>query len=176
MFKIIRLILIALPVLVCVMVLCVYRCYADEMNSQVLKTGISVEHIPEALYGAWRVVARLKDTDAPATFKPLTADLWNLSRVDDVINLSNPFTGATASVTLEYLNNNTVRFSRVTGGDHTKLTETIGITLQGDTFTGMDWLKLETFSVRDTNKLYKTETASYTLKGERISGQSVVGE
>jgi hypothetical protein len=146
------------------------------MNSTVLKTGISVEHVPEALYGTWRVAARLKETNSPETFKPVSADIWNLSRAGNVINFSNPFTGASTSVTVEYLNNNTIRFTRTSTDTRTKLTETIGITLKGDTFVGVDWFTLETFSVRDNTKLIKTETAIYNLKGERISGNSIIEE
>ncbi len=185
MLKIRKSALIALSVLICAMVLCLCNCYAVDVNSPVIKAGISIEHVPDALYGTWRVTSRLKETNAAETFKPVSADIWNLSRTGDVITLSNPFTGAVTEVTLEYVNDHSIRFTRTSDdrndgsghprtGGHTKITETIGITIEGDKFTGVDAFKLETFSIRDVTKLYKTETALYNLVGERISGESIM--
>ncbi|MCI5888423.1 MAG: hypothetical protein MRZ62_02765, partial [Brachyspira sp.] len=71
----------------------------------VLKAGVSlVREVPPALMGTWRVAAALKSTDSPTNFKKTSVDIWNLSRNNDVINLSNPFTGATASINVSYVN------------------------------------------------------------------------
>ena len=69
-----------------------------------LKAGISlVENVPKGLFGTWRVVAVLENTDSPEVFRNKSADLWNLSRNNNVMNLSNPFTGASADLAVEFV-------------------------------------------------------------------------
>ncbi|MDR1167930.1 MAG: hypothetical protein LBK53_03435 [Heliobacteriaceae bacterium] len=151
------------------------QCYADGMNSEtyILKTGISiVDQVPDSFYGMWRVTARLADTSSPQTFKPTSVDLWNLSRAGDVINLSNPFTGASASITVSSVNNNIIRFSKTGNYDNKRLTDTVEIKLDGERFTGVNGFTLETLS---GGVVIKKETAVYHLKGERISGSAQAG-
>ena len=101
--------------------------------------------------------------------------MWNLSREGDVINLNNPFTGASASVTVDYVDGNIIRFTKTGEYDNKKLTDTVDLKLNGDTFTGINSLTLETFSIRDKS-LIKKDTAMYVLKGEKISGSSITGK
>ena len=106
----------------------------------------------------------------------MTVDVWNLSRSGDVINLNNPFTGASASVKLDYVDGNIIRFSKTGEYDgNKKLTDTVDLKLNGDTFTGVNYLTLETFSIHDKS-LIKKDTAVYILKGEKISGTSITGK
>ena len=126
------------------------------VQAETLQAGVSkIDMLPDDFFGSWRVVAKIDKQSGSTNFKPNTIDLWNLSRNGDVINLNNPFTGASASVKLDY--------------DNKKLTDTVDLKLNGDTFTGINSLKLETFSTYD-NSLIKTDTALYILKGEKISG------
>ena len=74
------------------------------VTGQTLKAGVSIDSVPKAFYGTWRVVAKIdKQTGNRVNFKPNTIDVWNLSRSGNVINLNNPFTGASASVTVDYV-------------------------------------------------------------------------
>lgn len=142
-----------------------------------LKIGIStIESVPGSFYGSWRVVAKIDKQTGDIYFKPNTVDFWNLSRVGDVINLNNPFTGASASVKLDYVDGNVIRFTK-TGeyGSNKRLTDTVDLKLSGDTFTGVNYLTLETFSQAD-NSLIKKDTATYILKGEKISGVNITGK
>ncbi len=142
-------------------------------ENSVLQGGISViEQVPESFYGNWRVSAKLGETSSPATFKPTSIDIWNLSREGDVINLCNPFTGASASITVSYVDNNIIKFTKVGNYDNKKLTDTVELKLEGDTFTGINKLTLETISDVD-NTVLKEENAVYILKGEKISGTSI---
>ncbi len=135
-----------------------------------LKAGISkIDMLPDDFFGSWRVVAKIDKQSGSTNFKPNMIDLWNLSRKGDVINLNNPFTGASASVKLDYVEGNIIRFTKIGDNDNKKLTDTVDLKLNGDTFTGINTLKLETFSTYD-NSLIKTDTALYILKGEKISG------
>lgn len=140
------------------------------VQSEPLKVGVSkIDMLPDDFFGSWRVVAKIDKQSGSVYFKPNTIDLWNLSRKGDVINLNNPFTGASASVKLEHVDGNIIRFTKVGDFDNKKLTDTVDLKLNGDTFTGINTLKLETFSTYD-NSLIKTDTALYILKGEKISG------
>ncbi len=145
--------------------------------AQTLKTGISkVDRVPNSFYGNWRVVAKIdKQSPNSVNFRPQTVDFWNLSRNGNVINLNNPFTGASASVTVDYVEGNIIRFTKVGEYDNKKLTDTVDLKLSGDTFTGINSLTLETFSTYD-NSLIKKDTALYILKGEKISGSSITGK
>lgn len=140
--------------------------------SQVLKTGISM--VPRAFFGSWRVVSNLIETDSSGLFKDKGVDLWNISRENDVITLSNPFSGATAQIKINSVNENKIVFTKSGSYDNKLLTDTVSININGDNFTGFDVLKLDTIS-DVSGKIIKSETAKYAIKGEKIAGQSVLG-
>lgn len=133
-----------------------------------------MREVPPALMGTWRVAAALKSTDSPTNFKKTSVDIWNLSRNNDVINLSNPFTGATASINVSYVNKSTIKFTKVGDYDNQKLTDCVEITLSGDKFVGVNTLTLVTYS-RDGNAVLSTKTAIYALTGAKISGAGILG-
>lgn len=147
------------------------------VSAETLTAGVSkVEMVPNSFYGSWRVIAKIdKQSSNGVYFKPQTVDMWNLSREGDVINLNNPFTGASASVTVDYVDGNIIRFTKTGEYDNKKLTDTVDLKLNDDTFTGINSLTLETFSIRDKS-LIKKDTAMYVLKGEKISGSSITGK
>lgn len=138
-----------------------------------LSAGVSINDIPKAFFGSWRVVAKLEDTNSYGTFKPQSIDFWNLSRVGDKLTLSNPFTGANAEVSLRTVEGNLIVFSKKAPYDNKILTDTITIRLSDNQFSGINTLSLEYYSLVD-NHLMKTETAKYAIKGEKISGESVL--
>lgn len=139
----------------------------------ILKTGVAVSEIPKAFFGSWRVTAKLTDTNSYGTFKPVSSDLWNLSRVGDTITLSNPFSGANAEISVKAVEGDLVVFSKKAPYDNKVLTDTVTIRLSGNTFSGINDLTLEQFSLVD-NHLMKTEHAKYMIKGEKISGESIL--
>lgn len=146
------------------------------VSAETLKAGVSIDKVPNAFYGSWRVVAKVSKQSGSVNFKPQTVDFWNLSRMGDVINLNNPFTGAEASVKVDYVEGNMIRFTKTGRYDVNKiLTDTVDLKLSGDTFTGINSLVLETYSQID-GSLVKTDTAIYVLRGEKISGVSITGE
>jgi len=138
-----------------------------------LKAGVSINDVPKALYGSWRVSAKLDDTNSYGTFKPQSIDFWTLSRVGDKVTLSNPFSGANAEVSIRTVEGNLIVFSKKAPYDNKMLTDTISIRLNDSTFSGINTLSLESFSLID-NHLMKTETARYIIKGEKISGDSIL--
>lgn len=147
------------------------------VSAETFKAGVSkVGAVPNSFYGSWRVVAKLDKQSGSVYFKPQAVDLWNLSRSGDVINLNNPFTGASATVKLDYVEGNLIRFTK--SGDYDgnkKLTDTVDLKLVGSTFTGVNYLTLETYSYKDKS-LIRKDTAVYILQGEKISGMSITGE
>jgi len=143
-------------------------------NTEILQAGISIDEVPDALYGSWRVLAELDTTNAPATFKGKSIDFWNLSRVMDKVTLDNPFSGAKAEISVQTIEGNLVVFSKKLPYDGNKiLTDIVSLRLEDDKFTGINSLKLEYFSLVD-NHLMKTETATYHIKGEKIAGDSII--
>lgn len=131
-----------------------------------------VQIVPENFYGTWRVKARRVETDSPESFKEKTIDLWNISQVDNVIKLSNPFSGAEAEIRVDRVNGDTIEFSKTGKYNNKNLTDNVKISILGDTFSGIDTLRLDTVSDVD-NSIRKSVTAKYIIKGERLSGQWV---
>ena len=153
-------------------IFCITPVLAEEFT---LKAGVSVNDIPKAFFGSWRVIAKLEDTNSYGTFKPQSIDFWTLSRVGDKVTLSNPFTGANAEVSLKTVEGNLIVFSKKAPYDNKILTDTITLRLSDNNFSGINTLSLESYSLVD-NHLMKTETARYIIKGEKISGESVLGK
>lgn len=150
--------------------------FSVSVNAAVLEAGVSIEEIPKTLFGTWRVNAKLDNTNSYSTFKPQSVDVWNLSRVDDKLILDNPYSGAKAEVSIKSVEGNLVVFSKKAPYNNNKvLTDTVNIRIDGDKFSGINYLKLESFSLVD-NHLMKTETAQYIIKGEKIAGESILGD
>jgi hypothetical protein len=143
---------------------------AEELT---LSAGVSVNQIPKTFYGTWRITAKLDDTNSYGTFKPQSVDMWTLSRINDVITLSNPFSGAKAEIQLKAVEGNLVIFSKKAPYDNKMLTDTVSIRLDKNNFSGINELVLESFSLVDGH-LLKTEKARYIIKGEKISGENII--
>ena len=140
-----------------------------QAQENVFQVGISmIEKVPQNFFGTWRVKSVLLDTNSPANFKKKNLDIWNLSRSGNVINLRNPFSGAEASVTLSYAGNNEVCFTKTSNYEGKRLTDTVKIVIDGNTFSGENRILLETLSNVD-NSVLKTAEAVYSLSGEKIA-------
>lgn len=139
----------------------------------VLKSGVSLEKLPNAIFGTWQVNAQLDKTSNYSVFKVQTKDVWNLSRSGNVITLENPFTKAKAVVKVNQIEGNVVVFSRGSTCDNRVLKDTVTIRIEGDKFAGYDDLVYETLSLHDGHVM-KRDTAKYLLKGTKISGMSIL--
>ncbi len=139
----------------------------------VLKSGVSLEKLPNAIFGTWQVNAQLDRTSNYSVFKVQTKDVWNLSRSGNVITLENPFTKARAVVKVNQIEGNVVVFSRGSTCDNRVLKDTVTIRIEGDKFAGYDDLVYETLSLHDGHVM-KRDTAKYLLKGTKISGMSIL--
>ena len=147
-----------------------------DVKAEVIEAGVSIDHVPKALFGSWRVSAKLESATSSRNFRPQSIDFWNLSRVDDTIKLENPFSGANAEISIQTVEGNLIVFSKRLPYDNNKvLTDTVTIRLNNNEFSGINTLVLEQFSLID-NHIIKTDTATYNIKGEKISGDSVLQE
>ena len=144
------------------------------VQATVIEAGISIEDVPKALFGSWRVSAKLDKSNSYGSFKSQSIDFWNLSRVNDFVKLENPFSGANAEISIQTVEGNLIVFSKRLPYDNNKiLTDTVTIRLNENDFHGINTLTLETLSLID-NHVIKTETATYNITGEKLSGDSVL--
>lgn len=138
-------------------------------TTKVLNGGVSVQEVPKDFFGMWRVSSDLISTNTQGVFKTHGVDFWNISRKDNIMYLENPFSGAKASISICELKGSYIKFEKDGNFDGQKLTDKVAITLSKNTFTGINKLKLDTFSDYD-NKIIKSNVATYKLTGEKISG------
>lgn len=173
LIKILKNIILSSVIIIFVLILsCGTGLNSSMANAETLKAQISlVENVPSGLFGTWRVAAVLAKTDSPETFRQKSADLWNLSRNGNVMNLNNPFTGASANVAVEFVEGNVVKFTKEGGTEAQKLTDYVELRLNGDKFTGVNRLTLKTVS---NGQVVNVQRAEYALVGEKISGMSVL--
>ena len=146
---------------------------AFSSDNYTLSTGISINDVPKTLYGSWRVTAKLDNTNNYGTFKPQSVDMWTLSKTGNNITLSNPFTGASAQITIKTVEGNLIVFSKKAPYDNKMLTDTVSIRLEKSTFSGINTLLLEEFSLIDGHTI-KSSNARYVIKGEKISGDNIL--
>lgn len=143
-------------------------------DSIVLKAGISkINSVPKQFFGTWQVKSTLITTDSPKNFKPSSADMWNLRRSGNVIELRNPMTGAVAEIYLNDVNNNNITFSHEQKEENMKLTDTVKLRLNGNTFTGTNELTLKQKKNYGDQYEIVTKTAKYKIEGQKISGTSI---
>ena len=135
-------------------------CFAEP-----LKAGISkIDSVPNSFYGSWRVVAKLDKQSGATYFKPQAVDFWNLSRTGDVINLNNPFTGASAFVKLDYIDGNLIRFTKTGDYDGNKNANKTTLCLKLGSkqkalnllliFYAFSYILLIPFAIKTNNYLY----------------------
>ena len=147
--------------------------FAQMANAETFNLGVSIEDVPKELYGSWRISAKIDRTNSPRTFKPQSMDFWELSRKNDTIKLNNPYNGANAEISVKAIEGNIVVFTKQIKYDNKILTDTVTLRLNKNSFSGINTICLESFSLID-NHLMKTETATYLINGEKIAGDNVI--
>ena len=141
-------------------------CLADT----ILKGGVS--KASDKLFGTWRVYSEIFDTNSASIFKASGLDIWNIYEENDVLVLSNPFSGAKAQIKVTTDTDSNLEFVKEGKYNNKNLMDTVSIQLVGDNFSGTNTLVLETISDIDKTVI-KTEYAKYKLTGERIAGQEI---
>ncbi len=141
-------------------------CSASFAHNETTVLSGEVTMIPRTFYGTWRVVSSKIDSDSNI-FKEKSLDIWNLSRTGNVISLCNPFNGAKAEITIERVEANDIVFTKTGNYGKKILTDKVELSIDNNSFTGINTIKLDTYS---DGKLIKTETATYKIRGEKIAG------
>lgn len=139
-------------------------------NPTTLKAGISLsDSVPEGFFGSWKITSVMIDSTNPKMFNETSKDFWNLSKSYDVITLSNPFSGAEASVTVEDVKNNQIKFSHVSKSKDAKMIETPTITLDGKSFYGTDEIIVEKYK---NGTLVSKDMVTYKITAEKVSSNA----
>lgn len=136
----------------------------------VLTGGISqAQELPTGMYGMWQVKGSLIETNDYAKYAPNSSDIWVLRKDGNYVTLMNPQNGASATITVTAVQNNTATFVRGIKTFRSKETEEVTLTLEGDTFYGTDIIVSQT----DDYGITHTTVARYKIKGVKISGQTL---
>lgn len=148
-----------------------FLCAQTFGNAQeVLQASVSMEdRLPPEFFGSWKVVSVQTSCSNPMLSAPFSIDIWNLSRVKNVITLNNPQTGAIASVKINEVNKNTVTFTRTSTSETEFVTETPTITINGENFVGTDKIVIKNYKY---GHHVSTDTWTFTVKAKKISGAS----
>jgi len=154
-------------IITCFLTLTVLSVFAE---GTVIQGGVSLsDQIPKGFFGTWHIASIQTFTSNPMLFTGAGTDFWNLSKVGDVITLSNPVSGATASVTIEEVNGNQIKFVRTSENQSEKVIETPTLILDGENFYGTDKIVIEKYKF---GELVGTDTVEYRIKAKKISGNS----
>ena len=144
---------------------------SDENKPQVITGSVSlVDNIPKGFFGTWKVVSVQVYSNNPFMFNSTSVDIWKLEKRNNNLILTNPESGATATVTLEEVHNNTIKFVRKSDTPFEKVVETPEITLSGENFYGTDTIVINKYK-NDT--FIGKEVVQFKVKGIKQSGASV---
>lgn len=139
-------------------------------QTPVLKGGISqVQELPTGMYGMWQVKGTLLETNDYSKYATNSSDIWVLRKDGDFVTLMNPQNGASATITVTEVKDNTATFTRGVKNKYRADSEEVTITLQGDTFYGTDFIVSE----KSTYGIKMTTVARYKINGTKISGESL---
>lgn len=140
-------------------------------EGMVIQGGVSLSNqVPKGFFGTWKVVSVQTYTNNQKLFTGESTDYWNLSKLNDVITLSNPVSGAEASVTLKEVNGNQIKFVRKSTSRSEVVEETPSLTLDGENFYGTDKIVIEKYKF---GELIRTDIVEYRIKAVKVSGNSV---
>ena len=142
--------------------------FLPAFSQTVIKGGVALsDRVPKGFFGTWKVTSVQTYTNNPMLFTEKSTDYWNLSKEDDVITLSNPVSGAIASVTVKEVKNNQITFTRRKTDRNENVTETPTLTLNGENFSGTDRIVIEKYKY---GRLVSTDIVEYRIKAVKVSG------
>lgn len=137
----------------------------------VIQGSVSMaDRVPSGFYGTWKVFSFRTNTTNYEDFGEYGVDLWNLSKSGDVITLSNPVSGASASILVNEVNGSTVRFKKVSYDGGEESVETPILTLGDDNFRGIDKIIINTYK---NGRLIKQDSVEYKVRAVKVSGATI---
>lgn len=130
------------------------------VKAQTLEGGVSISNaVPREFFGLWHVIATRVETTNPGMFESSTNEIWNLTRENNVVTLRNMISLAQASVEVTNAGERSFTFVRTTIDGDEKVTETVTLELNGNTFKGTDTMKVQTLSkksgIKEEKAIYK---------------------
>ncbi len=147
---------------------------ALQVNAEgmVLKGGVSLsDKVPKGFFGTWKIKSVMTYSNNKKIFNEQTTDYWNLSKDGDVITLSNPVSGAEASVTVEDVQGNQIKFTHISEDNNAKMTETPTLTLSGENFHGTDKIVIDKFK---NGEKISTDIVIYDISAQKITGSDIL--
>lgn len=143
----------------------------SDIKALTLTGGVSMtDSVPQGFFGSWKVFAVRTQTTNSEMFIPYSVEIWNLSKQGSVITLTNPVSGAEASISVTETTSATFTFERTTGDNNEKVVETAKLILQGDNFIGSDTMVVTTYK---NGMPIKKENVEYKLKATKLSGEDI---
>ncbi|WP_303674539.1 hypothetical protein [Vampirovibrio chlorellavorus] len=127
-------------------------------------------YLPPAMYGQWSVTGIVKETNITGLV-PVANDLWVLQRQGDEVTITNPVNGASASIQVDAVEGNTATFHRSGQSNRINRSETVTLTVNGDTLYGRNMRREE---VMRKGQVVKVNYALFELQGTRIGGARAV--
>lgn len=140
-------------------------------QAQTLEGGVVLtDKVPKELFGAWKIYAECTQSTNRDYFDSTSVDVWIFSRIEDRILLTNPQSGAAASIGVNEVNGNKVKFEKRTDLPGELSIETPIITINGDSFEGFDRIYIKTTK---NGALVKEDFIEYKVKGTKMSNTSL---
>jgi hypothetical protein len=136
-------------------------------NGVLSGTVTKSKDLPQELYGTWSVSSVVLETNQPELYRGKVSDIWTLQKNQDTITLTNPSTGATASITVDEVKGNTATFTRTANDGKVKEYEQVKITVVKDNFWGSDTIKIEYYN--NKGKYLYTSSVKYDVTGKKIT-------
>jgi hypothetical protein len=124
------------------------------------------------MYGQWSVTASLVEANVPDMFSPLVYEIWMLEQTGTVVTLSNPTTGASATISVDKVDGNTASFHRTqyAPGRMQRIGENPVLTVMENVMNGYSYNKLEYLK---NGQVTKGFYAKYAIQAERINNGRV---
>ena len=151
-----------------------YDDYSDNLPNNPEHTVLTgkvtqVQELPSGMYGMWQVKGTLLETNDYTRYSTRSSDIWILRKDGNYVTLMNPQNGASATITVTAVEDNTATFVRKQKTHVSNNSEQVTLTLQGDTFYGTDLIVTQDSYYGIT----QTSVARYRVNGVKISGQTL---
>jgi hypothetical protein len=122
--------------------------------------------LPPDMYGQWSVRATLIRTNMPVEdISEVVYDIWLLENVGDTVSISNPATGAQASISVDEVNGNTAKFHRKVVSPGRVFIEQPTVTVDGDVMLGRTVHRY--IRIKNSGKTL-TWFAEFDIRAERL--------
>jgi hypothetical protein len=123
--------------------------------------------LPPEMYGDWSVTATLLDANNLGLFAPVVSEIWRLEEAGNAVTLSNPNTGASATVSVDKVEGSQATFHRVQYGPNMKerISETPTLLVNENEMVGITINQMD--FLRD-GLVVKSYRGRYQIQAQRI--------